>query len=45
MALRLLEQAAAISQYDTLVEKGKGKVSQAEHTVLVFKDKTEVTTG
>ena len=43
-ALRLLEQAGAISQYDTLVEKGKGKVSQAEHTVLVFKDKTEVTT-
>jgi len=44
VALRLLEQAGAISQYDTLVEKGKGKVSQAEHTVLVFKDKIEVTT-
>lgn len=44
IALKFLEQSGAISQYQTLIEKGKGKVSQAEHTVIVFKDKTEVTT-
>lgn len=44
LALRLLEQSKVIKQYNQLSEKGKGKVSQAEHTVIVFEDKTEITT-
>jgi len=44
LALKLLEQAGAVEQYNTLVEKGRGKVSQAEHTAIVFEDNVEIIT-
>lgn len=43
-ALRMLEQAGSLQQFSQLVEKGKEKVAQSEHTIVVFDDKTEVTT-
>jgi len=44
LALSMLKQMGAINEFSQLLEKGKGKVAQAEHTVLVSKDKVEVTT-
>lgn len=44
MSLRLMEQAGIIHQYPQLVEKERGKVAQAEDSLLILKDKTEVTT-
>jgi len=43
-ALRELENNNIISQFDQLVEISKKPVSQAEHTILIEKDKVEVTT-
>jgi len=42
MSLRLMEQAGIIHQYPQLIEKERGKVAQAEDSVLVFEDKVEV---
>ena len=42
ISLRLLEKQNILHQYPDLIEKGRGKVSQAEHTLLVTDDKTEI---
>ena len=44
-AIRFLAQSGAISSYAVLREAGPGYVTQAEHTLIVHKDKGEVTTG
>ena len=44
LALRTIEQAGILHQYAQLVEEGKGKVAQAEHTVLLTKNERAVTT-
>jgi len=44
IALRQIEQAGVIEQYAQLVESSKGIVAQAEHSVLLTKDKKIVTT-
>jgi methionyl aminopeptidase len=44
-AIRLLAQSGCISSYAVLREAGPGLVTQAEHTLIVHKDKGEVTTG
>ena len=44
LALLFLEQAGILHHYAQLIEKSHAPVSQAEHTVLILKDKTEVTT-
>jgi methionyl aminopeptidase len=44
LALRQIEQAGLLHQYAQLVEVGKGKVAQAEHTVLLVGDEKIVTT-
>jgi methionyl aminopeptidase len=44
ISLHFLEQVGIIHQYPQLVEKSHQPVSQAEHTILILKDKTEVTT-
>jgi methionyl aminopeptidase len=44
LALRQLEQIGVLHQYAQLVEAGKGKVAQAEHTVLLYDGKKLVTT-
>ena len=44
-SLRMLEQAGALHHYAQLVEKSKQPVSQAEHTILVNKDKAVVLTS
>lgn len=44
-SLRLLEQSGILHHYAQLVEKSKHPVSQAEHTLLVGKDKAIVLTG
>ena len=38
LALRQIEQAGVIHHYPQLIEEGKGKIAQAEHTVLLMKD-------
>ena len=43
-AIRELENNNIISQFDQLVEISKKPVSQAEHTILIDKDKVTVTT-
>jgi methionyl aminopeptidase len=43
-ALMALKQVGAIEEFSQLVEQSKKPVSQAEHTVVVLQDKTEVTT-
>ncbi len=45
LALRQIEQAGVIYQYPQLVEEGKGKVAQAEHTVLLTKTEKIITTN
>ena len=45
IALKQLEDAGIIHQYQMLVESGHGKVAQAEHTILIEKDNVKVTTG
>lgn len=44
IALRNIEQAGLLHQYPQLIESGKGKVAQAENTVIILKDKTIITT-
>lgn len=44
IALRQMEQAGLIYQYPQLVEVGKGKVAQAEHTVIITDGKKIITT-
>jgi len=44
ISLRQLEQADILHQYPQLIEKNSGKVAQAEHTVIVTKEKKIVTT-
>jgi len=44
-SLRMLEQAGALHHFAQLVEKSKQPVSQAEHTILVNKDKAVVLTS
>ncbi|MBU0957655.1 MAG: type II methionyl aminopeptidase [Nanoarchaeota archaeon] len=44
ISLRLMTQSGILHEYKQLVEKGNGKVAQAEHTIIITKDKTEVTT-
>ncbi len=44
LALRQIEQAGILYQYPQLMERGKGKVAQAEHSVLVTKEGKIVTT-
>ncbi|MFH1501222.1 MAG: type II methionyl aminopeptidase [archaeon] len=44
MSLKLMEQAKILHQYPQLVEKGHGKVAQAEHTILIS-DKVEIMTS
>lgn len=44
LALRMIEQAGILHQYLQLIEEGKGKVAQAEHTVILTKEGKVVTT-
>jgi methionyl aminopeptidase len=44
LSLNQIEQAGLIHHFPQLIEKNKGKVAQAEHTIIVFEDKTIVTT-
>ena len=41
-SLSLLEKEGILHHYPQLIEKGKGKVSQAENTILINKEKVEV---
>jgi len=43
-ALLFLEKAGILHHYAQLIEKSHAPVSQAEHTVLIYEDKTEITT-
>lgn len=43
-ALKQLEQNENLHQFPQLIESGKGKVAQAEHTFLIEKDKVTITT-
>ncbi len=44
LSLKFLEQAGILYQYPQLVEKSNSPVSQAEHTLIILKDKTIITT-
>ena len=44
IALKRMEESGAIRQYPLLIETAKGKVAQAEHTILVTLKNTLVTT-
>ncbi len=44
LALLFLEQAGILHHYAQLVEKSNHPVSQAEHTIIILKDKVIVTT-
>jgi len=44
LALRLIEQAGVLHHYSQLIESGKGKVAQAEHTVLLLQKEKVITT-
>ncbi|MDY6777832.1 MAG: type II methionyl aminopeptidase [Candidatus Nanohaloarchaea archaeon] len=44
IAIRNLVKSGVFHEYEVLKEVGGGLVSQAEHTILVFKDGIEVTT-
>ncbi|MCH7568403.1 MAG: type II methionyl aminopeptidase [Nanoarchaeota archaeon] len=45
LALRQIEQAGVLHQYPQLVEVNRGKVAQAEHSVLITKEVKIVTTN
>lgn len=45
LALQRLEQAGIIYQYPQLIEESGAPVAQAEHTLLITKAKTQITTG
>lgn len=44
IALRNIEQSGLIHQYPQLIETGKGKVAQAENTVIILENKRIITT-
>ena len=44
LALRQIEQAGILHHYKQLIESSGKKVAQAEHTILILKDETIVTT-
>lgn len=44
LALRQIEQAGIINQYNQLIESANGKVAQAEHTILITKKEKIVIT-
>lgn len=44
LALHMIEQAGILHQYPQLVEEGKGKVAQAEHTVLLLGEGEKIVT-
>lgn len=44
-AMKLLYQSGVVQPYAVLREAGEGYVTQAEHTLIVHKDKGEVTTA
>jgi methionyl aminopeptidase len=44
LALSFLENAGILYNYPQLIEKSHSPVSQAEHTIIINKDKIEVTT-
>ncbi len=44
LSLLFLEQAGIIHHYPQLIEKSHSPVSQAEHTIIIEKEKIEVTT-
>jgi len=44
LALFFLEKAGILHHYAQLIEKSHAPVSQAEHTILILKNKAEVTT-
>ncbi len=44
LSLNILEREGIIYQYPQLVEKSRCPVSQSENTLLITKDKTEITT-
>ncbi|MSS74944.1 type II methionyl aminopeptidase [Candidatus Pacearchaeota archaeon] len=45
LALQRLEQAGILYQYPQLIEESGAPVAQAEHTILITKTKTIITTG
>lgn len=45
ISLLFLERAGIIHHYAHLIEKSHQPVSQAEHTILITKNKVEITTG
>ena len=44
LALRQIEQSGLLHHYHQLIEKGNGKVAQAEHTIIISKDKKVIIT-
>lgn len=44
LALRQIEQAGILYQYPELIEKGSGKVAQAEHTIILTEKEKIITT-
>jgi len=44
LALKQIEQSGLLHHYPQLIESGKGKVAQAEHTIIILKDKKIITT-
>ncbi len=44
LALRRIEEASLLKQYPQLIEKGSGKVAQAEHTIVLTGKEKIVTT-
>ncbi len=44
ISLKRIEEAGIIRQFNQLIEKNSGKVAQAEHTIIILKDKKIITT-
>ena len=44
IAMKRIEEAGLVHPYPQLVEKGKGKVAQAEHTIILTENEVIVTT-
>ncbi|MEI6731066.1 MAG: type II methionyl aminopeptidase [archaeon] len=44
IAVKRIEEAGILHSYHQLIERGGGKVAQAEHTILITKDKKIITT-
>ena len=44
LALRRIEEAGLLHHYAQLIENGKGKVAQAEHTIIITKNEKIITT-